>query len=190
MPLGVWNSLNAVGNVYHAREEWAKALSFYAEGLKVLKGLGGGQPLAVCLGNIGEVLYELRRDQEAERNLKEAVAVATKMADRARTMEFSAFLAAIRARRGEREEGVGELSKALTEIDKTGDMDLRVRIRSLLGRVLTEAGDFKAAKGVFEEGLALARATGLKRHAEKIEKVLSSKELEKSQDAGNQKRVR
>jgi tetratricopeptide (TPR) repeat protein len=178
VPMGVWASFNGIGNVHFAQEQFEKALSVYEQARDLLKVLDSGQAL-VCIGNIGEALYELRRDQEAERNLKEALALATKMADKVRAAEFSAYLAAIRARRGEREEGIRQLRSAVADLDEMGEVDPRVRLRALLGRILTEAGDFKAAKQVFEEGLGLARATGLKRQVEKIEKALARKEFEK-----------
>jgi len=109
--------------------------------------------------NLGTCLVELGKDDDARRALERAREV-TIPEDIVDVVGLDALEAVLRARRGELEEAQELARRALTRVDETDGVDLRLDTRWSAAEVFELAGLSDKAKALLEESIEIAERYG------------------------------
>jgi eukaryotic-like serine/threonine-protein kinase len=122
------------------------ALASYREVLKLRQEKGDQAAVAVCLTNIGEVLFRRGNINEAEENYKKALAIDTQLQDKGSIAVDWVSLAEVDLERGKLTEAQDKLSSAIKEFHGHQDNDSEELASSVLLRVLIAKKDLVGAE--------------------------------------------
>jgi tetratricopeptide (TPR) repeat protein len=124
-----------------------------------LEALNDRNYLSTAWMQLGTCLVELGKNDDAQRALERAREV-TIPEDIVDVVGLDALEAVLRARRGELEEGQEFARRALTRVDETDGVGLRLDTRWSAAEVFELAGRSDEAKALLEESVEIAERYG------------------------------
>jgi class 3 adenylate cyclase/tetratricopeptide (TPR) repeat protein len=141
--------LNNLGGLAYWRGRWQQAIELYEQAGACSERAGHAADLAFTYGNIGEILSDQGRLDEAARHLRRAHRVWTSTGDRQGSAFANMLLGRVAVRAGRTDEGLELLRSAVADMER-----FRVEFYAELARSLIAEGE--ALGGDAERALAIA----------------------------------
>ena len=158
-------SLNSIGNIYQALEQYDRALEHYERSLKLESELGNKRGMAVNLQNRGECLEAQGKLDAALRSYRDALQYDTEIGSDRGVAICHNSISRIYIKQGRYAEALELLGQALPEGLKTRDQHIIAPMYNNLGWAYLKAGQLQQAETYLKQGLQAARENQLLRDA-------------------------
>ncbi len=177
---------NKIGNIYDDMNLPEKALQEYRTGLKLAEESGYQLLQTDLLTNVGRMLTDLKRYDEAEKYLKknEALGESLESAEALNTAYIN--LGNLYKAKGNRTLAIKYFEKSYLESKKIEDAESKYKSAKLLSEEFSEAGDFKKGYQFLLESNSAKDSLYSQESDAKMQELLTQFETEKKEAAINQ----
>jgi tetratricopeptide (TPR) repeat protein len=160
---GINVSLNGIGNIYQALEQYALAIEYFEKSMKLEEKLGNKLGLAINHQNIGDCLEHQNKFDEALQSYRTSLAYNEEIdSDMGRTICKNS-IAQIYIKQGRVEEAVEILEPTLMSSEFQGDMFITSAVHTNLGWAYMQLKKYDEAEKNLTKGLNLAKKHNLPR---------------------------
>jgi len=142
-----------LGVMYQFLGNFPKALVYFDQALPRAEKLNNLALQCMLLYNIGDVQHQQHREAAAKENLKAALAMATKIANRSTAAYARIILGEIAVTEGHPEEGLSLAREALQYGDESGEPTCRIRANDVIGLAEQNLGKADLAEAAFREAI-------------------------------------
>lgn len=150
-------SLNSMGNIYQALEQYDRALEQYNRSLELEKALGNKRGMAVNLQNRGECLEAQGKLNQALESFRDALKLDKEIGSERGIAICYNSIGRVYIKQGRFEEAIKLLLEALTLTQDSGDQHIIAPVYNNLGWAHLSLGQLKAADSYLQQGLSAAR---------------------------------
>ena len=182
-PLVETDALVQLGSAYFFLRNIEKAVEYYHEGLEIAEKSKIGRNMAHIHISLVYVYYYCKNYQKCRKHATEALSISKEIGEQTTLMLSNALLGAIEARNGLFNTGLRQLQETYKGIEKTGNKQLFVQLKTLLGEVLLTNGktdkDKQDGQKYLTEALALSHENNLAPEEKLIKEILQGNILEK-----------
>ncbi|MCE7996904.1 MAG: tetratricopeptide repeat protein [Roseivirga sp.] len=153
-------TLNNIGNIYHGRHEYAKAISYYERSLKHYQALSDSTGIALSYRNIGNSTIYLGEIDKAIEYLEQAVALHKRLGDRIELATAFTGLGEAYTKANRNSEALKAYDESLTLNREIGDKSAIATSLTGIGFLHVKLGNINQAAQCAEEALPLADELG------------------------------
>ena len=156
-------SLNSMGNIYQALEQYDRALEQYNRSLELESALGNKRGMAVNLQNRGECLEAQGKLDQALESYRDALKLDTEIGSERGIAICYNSIGRVYIKQGRHEEALKLLGEALALIEDSGDQHIIAPVYNNLGWAHLSLGQLEAADSYLQQGLRAAKEKKLLR---------------------------
>ncbi|MHC4663436.1 MAG: tetratricopeptide repeat protein [Planctomycetota bacterium] len=159
-------SLTRLAYAANALGDLDRSIAWYKQAAELDRSLMRREPLATVLLRMGQVLKKKEDSEEAEKALRECIAIARDLQNRATILvDAFSYLGSILMSEKRFEEAEDIYRKCTELADELGNREEIALAQNNLGNILQRRGDFEAARESYRKGLdvfaALKQETGM-----------------------------
>jgi len=167
----------SLGMAYFYKGESERAKEDYYAALKGYEEMGNRSSMAGANCCLGELYYLLNAPDSSRKCFDQSLALAEDIGVKKIRVRASAYLAALTARGGDFDGGVKQLRAILEEAKGHGNIENKVIVRRLLGRVLIEGSPSETGRQegrtIMQDALSLATEQGYAHEIRWINELLT-----------------
>jgi tetratricopeptide (TPR) repeat protein len=171
--LEISKSLRGLGEIYHILEQYDLACEQFQQSLDSDIKLGNLEGQVINYQNLGRCMEAQGRNEEALNYYNQSQKINETVQIKNFNLINIAKVAHLKTHSGKEKEGYNELISIISDVEASGDPELRARVNNSLGCVLNRLEQYTEARKYLFRGLAIAQDIPLLRNVDVSNTLLS-----------------